>query len=194
LTMKLGSSASDSSTPFAAAPSTDARLALQAPATTSAGTSQKTQVRFKLAQTLALEAMGEADALLSSPLGMAFAGLFGAASGSFFNVCIERVPKGQSVAFPGSRCSSCGVPVRASDNIPILSYFDPRYGAEWGGPRGWYGGWLEPGAGHLLQIRFGRSSTRAYRWLRRAAAQTLLIPVEAKRKGAASTTPSSPAR
>ncbi|HEY0710236.1 MAG TPA: prepilin peptidase, partial [Polyangia bacterium] len=68
------------------------------------------------------------------------AGLFGALWGSFLNVCIARVPLGQSVVRPGSHCFSCGAPVRAFDNIPILSYvflrgrcrscgarFSPRY-------------------------------------------------------------------
>ena len=67
--------------------------------------------------------MGESAALLSSPLAVIAAGLFGVIWGSFFNVCIARVPEGQSVVRPGSRCGSCGAPVRASDNIPILSYF-----------------------------------------------------------------------
>jgi leader peptidase (prepilin peptidase)/N-methyltransferase len=67
--------------------------------------------------------MGESLAfLLSSPWGTAAAGLFGAVWGSFFNVAIVRVPRGESVVRPGSRCGSCGAPVRAADNIPILSY------------------------------------------------------------------------
>jgi leader peptidase (prepilin peptidase)/N-methyltransferase len=68
--------------------------------------------------------MGETDsaAFLSSPLAAAAAGLFGALWGSFFNVVIDRVPRGESVVRPGSRCESCGTPVRAADNIPILSY------------------------------------------------------------------------
>jgi leader peptidase (prepilin peptidase)/N-methyltransferase len=54
---------------------------------------------------------------------MVVAGLFGAIWGSFFNVCIARIPEGQSVVRPGSRCGSCGAAVRARDNIPVLSYF-----------------------------------------------------------------------
>lgn len=67
--------------------------------------------------------MGESLAfLLSSPWATAVAGLFGAIWGSFFNVVIWRVPRGESVVRPGSHCGSCGAPVRAADNIPILSY------------------------------------------------------------------------
>lgn len=60
---------------------------------------------------------------LPAPLLLIAAGLFGALWGSFFNVCIARVPLGQSVVRPGSHCFSCGAPVRPFDNIPILSYF-----------------------------------------------------------------------
>jgi leader peptidase (prepilin peptidase)/N-methyltransferase len=64
---------------------------------------------------------------LSSPAVRAVAVLgaaaFGAIWGSFLNVCIARVPLGQSVVRPGSHCFACGRPVRPYDNIPILSYF-----------------------------------------------------------------------
>lgn len=42
--------------------------------------------------------------------------------GSFLNVCIVRVPRGESVVRPGSRCVSCGHPVRWFDNVPVLSW------------------------------------------------------------------------
>jgi len=66
--------------------------------------------------------MVESTAWLSSPLAVAAAAVFGAIWGSFFNVCIERVPAGQSIVRPGSRCAACGSPVRALDNVPVLSY------------------------------------------------------------------------
>jgi leader peptidase (prepilin peptidase)/N-methyltransferase len=47
---------------------------------------------------------------------------FGALWGSFLNVVIARVPKGQSVVTPRSRCPSCGAQIGALDNIPILSW------------------------------------------------------------------------
>jgi leader peptidase (prepilin peptidase)/N-methyltransferase len=43
--------------------------------------------------------------------------------GSFLNVCIERLPRHQSIAWPGSRCPRCLAPIRPWDNIPVLSYF-----------------------------------------------------------------------
>jgi leader peptidase (prepilin peptidase)/N-methyltransferase len=42
--------------------------------------------------------------------------------GSFLNVVIHRLPRGESVAYPASRCPACGAPIRPYDNIPILSF------------------------------------------------------------------------
>ncbi|MDH4153034.1 MAG: A24 family peptidase [Nitrospira sp.] len=51
-----------------------------------------------------------------------FSGLFGAVVGSFLNVCIYRLPRRESVAWPGSHCPSCSHPIAWYDNLPILSY------------------------------------------------------------------------
>lgn len=48
--------------------------------------------------------------------------VLGAISGSFLNVCISRIPEGESVIWPSSRCRSCGTPIAPYDNIPLLSY------------------------------------------------------------------------
>jgi len=48
--------------------------------------------------------------------------IFGAIVGSFLNVCIYRVPKGESVITPGSHCPHCEKPIRFYDNIPLVSY------------------------------------------------------------------------
>ncbi|MFN0086795.1 MAG: prepilin peptidase [Blastocatellia bacterium] len=50
------------------------------------------------------------------------AALFGLAIGSFLNVVIHRAPVDESILFPGSRCPSCQTPIRAIDNIPVLSF------------------------------------------------------------------------
>jgi leader peptidase (prepilin peptidase)/N-methyltransferase len=52
----------------------------------------------------------------------AFALAFGLLWGSFLNVVIHRVPRGQSVVKPASHCPACGKPIRPWDNIPLLSY------------------------------------------------------------------------
>lgn len=46
----------------------------------------------------------------------------GLCAGSFLNVCISRLPAGESIVSPGSKCPSCGRPIRFYDNIPIISY------------------------------------------------------------------------
>ncbi len=48
--------------------------------------------------------------------------LLGLLFGSFLNVCIARLPKGESVVTPRSRCPNCGKPIRWYDNIPALSW------------------------------------------------------------------------
>jgi leader peptidase (prepilin peptidase)/N-methyltransferase len=50
------------------------------------------------------------------------AGLLGAALGSFTNVCIHRLPHGESIVRPRSYCPGCGKHITARDNIPILSW------------------------------------------------------------------------
>jgi len=42
--------------------------------------------------------------------------------GSFLNVVIYRVPHGESVVSPGSRCPACGHPIRGRHNVPALSW------------------------------------------------------------------------
>jgi len=59
---------------------------------------------------------------LSTPAAVAVAAVWGAIWGSFFNVVIARLPRGESVVRPASRCMVCGTPVRAWDNVPVLSY------------------------------------------------------------------------
>lgn len=48
--------------------------------------------------------------------------LFGLAFGSFLNVCIVRLPRGESVITPRSHCRRCNRPIRWYDNLPVLSY------------------------------------------------------------------------
>jgi leader peptidase (prepilin peptidase)/N-methyltransferase len=49
-------------------------------------------------------------------------GVLGLMVGSFLNVCITRLPVGESVIAPRSRCRGCRVGIPAYDNIPVLSY------------------------------------------------------------------------
>jgi leader peptidase (prepilin peptidase)/N-methyltransferase len=52
--------------------------------------------------------------------------LFGALIGSFLNVVIYRLPLGQSLVSPPSRCRACGYSLRWFDNIPIFSWLALR--------------------------------------------------------------------
>lgn len=49
-------------------------------------------------------------------------GIIGALIGSFLNVCIYRLPRGESIVWPGSHCPACGKAIAFYDNVPVLSY------------------------------------------------------------------------
>jgi leader peptidase (prepilin peptidase) / N-methyltransferase len=49
--------------------------------------------------------------------------LFGIVIGSFLNVCISRIPAGESVVSPASHCPRCQKPISWYDNIPVFSWF-----------------------------------------------------------------------
>jgi leader peptidase (prepilin peptidase)/N-methyltransferase len=48
--------------------------------------------------------------------------IFGSLLGSFLNVCIARIPKGESIVHPPSHCPHCKKEIPLYDNIPLLSY------------------------------------------------------------------------
>lgn len=48
--------------------------------------------------------------------------LYGLCLGSFLNVCIWRLPRGQSLLRPGSHCPHCRHPIAFYDNLPLLSW------------------------------------------------------------------------
>jgi leader peptidase (prepilin peptidase)/N-methyltransferase len=52
----------------------------------------------------------------------AFAAPLGLLIGSFLNVVAYRLPRGESLVKPRSRCTSCGEEVRPYDNVPVLSW------------------------------------------------------------------------
>ncbi len=51
-----------------------------------------------------------------------FVAILGLFIGSFLNVCIHRIPSGESIVWPGSKCPKCDNPIKPWDNIPVLSY------------------------------------------------------------------------
>jgi len=48
--------------------------------------------------------------------------LLGLVVGSFLNVVVHRVPRGESVVSPRSACPGCGHEIRSRDNVPVLSW------------------------------------------------------------------------
>lgn len=52
----------------------------------------------------------------------AFSGILGLLIGSFLNVVVHRVPRGESIAHPPSHCPSCDHPIRNRHNIPVLGW------------------------------------------------------------------------
>ena len=55
-------------------------------------------------------------------IGKILAFIFGSIVGSFLNVCIHRMPLGESVVWPHSHCPKCKKKIPTYDNIPFLSY------------------------------------------------------------------------
>ena len=88
--------------------------------------------------------------------------IFGLVFGSFLNVCIYRLPRGKSVAFPASHCPSCKQNIKPYDNIPVLSYLILRGSCrECGLKISWRYPFVEFLTGTLflgLYIKFGLSS------------------------------------
>lgn len=48
--------------------------------------------------------------------------IFGLVIGSFLNVCVWRIPRGESIAYPPSHCTGCGKDLKPMDLVPVLSY------------------------------------------------------------------------
>ena len=64
----------------------------------------------------------EVSLAMTTGVAAVLASVFGAVIGSFLNVVAYRLPRGESLAHPPSRCPSCGTPVKPYDNIPMLSW------------------------------------------------------------------------
>ncbi|MEA2270923.1 MAG: leader peptidase (prepilin peptidase) / N-methyltransferase [Solirubrobacteraceae bacterium] len=53
---------------------------------------------------------------------VALAAVGGLLVGSFLNVVVHRLPRGESLSRPRSRCPGCGTPIAPYDNVPVLSW------------------------------------------------------------------------
>jgi leader peptidase (prepilin peptidase)/N-methyltransferase len=59
---------------------------------------------------------------VTTAAGASLAGVFGLLLGSFMNVVAYRLPRGESLAAPRSRCPGCEAPIKPYDNVPVLSW------------------------------------------------------------------------
>ncbi len=60
--------------------------------------------------------------ITNSYLFYTFIFIFGLLFGSFLNVCIYRLPRHESIAFPPSHCTNCNSFIKYYQNIPVISY------------------------------------------------------------------------
>ena len=117
---------------------------------------------------------------------MAFAGVLGLLIGSFLNVVIWRVPRGESIVSPPSACPRCGRRISARDNIPLVSWMllrgrcrSCREGISWRYPL------VELGTAILfaaVTLRFGATlTTPAFAYLAAIAIALGLIDLDVHR-------------
>ena len=122
--------------------------------------------------------MTAATAVLAAVLGLVI--------GSFLNVVVWRVPRGESVVHPPSACPSCGRPIRPRDNVPVLGWLllrgrcrDCREPISARYPL------VEAGTGvlfALVAVRFGASAELpAYLYLAAVGIALALIDLDVKR-------------
>ncbi|TMD82501.1 MAG: prepilin peptidase [Chloroflexi bacterium] len=64
--------------------------------------------------------------ILCNLLGAAFLLPLGAALGSFFEVVLDRLPRGESLLWPPSHCRTCGHRLSADELVPVISYLVQR--------------------------------------------------------------------
>jgi leader peptidase (prepilin peptidase)/N-methyltransferase len=103
--------------------------------------------------------------------------LLGSAIGSFLNVCIYRLPRGESVIYPPSHCPSCGRRLRFWENIPLVSFFIlSRRCAGCGTAIAWRYPLVEALAGGVLVGLFHVHGF-SWDWARYSMLYLLLIPI-----------------
>ena len=59
---------------------------------------------------------------MPDPIMIAVLALLGLVVGSFLNVVVHRLPRGESLSHPRSRCIGCGTQIAAYDNVPVISW------------------------------------------------------------------------
>lgn len=115
-----------------------------------------------------------------------FAALVGLMIGSFLNVVVWRVPRGESVVSPPSACPGCGNPVRPRDNLPVLGWVLLRGRCrDCAAPISARYPLVEAGTGVLfavLAVRFGADAVLpAYLYLAAVGVALALIDLDVRR-------------
>ena len=123
--------------------------------------------------------------------------LFGLLIGSFLNVVVWRVPRGESLVSPPSACPSCGTPIRPRDNVPVLGWLVLRGKCrDCGAPISARYPLVEAGTAVLfavMAVRFGADwELPAYLWFAGIGIALALIDLDHKRLPDALTLPSYP--
>lgn len=90
---------------------------------------------------------------MTTLVGAILAGIVGTLIGSFLNVVAHRLPRGESVVHPRSRCPSCGTAIRSLDNVPVVSWLALRGRCRsCGEPIAWHYPAIEAGTGLLCAL------------------------------------------
>ena len=124
-------------------------------------------------------------------------GVFGLLIGSFLNVVVHRVPRGESIVTPASACPCCSSPIRPRDNVPVVGWLllrgrcrdcqapiSPRYPLVEA---------VTAGLFVLMALRFGHDWVLpAYLYLAAVGLALALIDLDCKRLPDALTLPSYP--
>jgi leader peptidase (prepilin peptidase) / N-methyltransferase len=109
--------------------------------------------------------------------GAALAGALGLLLGSFLNVVAYRLPRGESLALPASRCPGCDTPIKPYDNVPVVSWLLLRGRCRSCGVRiAWRYPLVELGTALLLALTVIVIGTNADVWLGLAFV-LLVVPV-----------------
>jgi leader peptidase (prepilin peptidase)/N-methyltransferase len=116
----------------------------------------------------------------------ALAAVFGLLIGSFLNVVVWRVPRGESIVSPPSACPRCGKAIRPRDNIPVLGWLLLRGKCrDCGEPISARYPVVEAGTGllfFLVGLRFGaQAQLLAYLYLAAVSIALALIDLDVKR-------------
>ena len=59
---------------------------------------------------------------MTQPVTLILLAAAGLAVGSFLTVCMHRLPRGESIVWPGSRCTTCARPLRWFENVPVAAW------------------------------------------------------------------------